>query len=114
MPEQAAIDVKASSPIIIPMMTSAQLRAARALLGLDPDAIATLAGVSAAAVSSAEDGTLHDEEILRLLRGALEEKGVEFLPEDDGAESGIGVRLRHSGGSDEGLRPEQLNAANDG
>ncbi len=95
------------------MITSAQLRAARALLGIEPDVIATLAGVSADAVSAAESGKWHDDEIPRLLRGVLEEKGVEFLP-DDGAESGIGVRLRQSGSADEGLRPEHLNAANDG
>ena len=118
MPGRAGIDANAGSPIIIAMITSAQLRAARALLGLDIDAIAALAGVIPSSVSTAENGQLHDADILRRLHDALEEKGVEFLPNDDsaddGADGGIGVRLRQAGEADEGLRPEQLNAANDG
>jgi hypothetical protein len=45
------------------------------------------------------------------IRVALEDQGVIFL-EADGRD-GFGVRLRHSGPPDEGLRPDQLTSDND-
>jgi hypothetical protein len=45
------------------------------------------------------------------IRVALEDQGVIFL-EADGRD-GLGVRLRHSGPPDEGLRPDQLTSDND-
>ncbi len=47
----------------------------------------------------------------RALRHALEEAGIEFIPENGG---GVGVRFAHrSGPPDEGLRPEELTTEND-
>lgn len=97
------------------MITAAHLRAARALLGLTIDDIASAAGLSSEIVEQAEAGQEHDFDILRLLRNALEEKGIAFLADNSGMEGGIGVRLRNTAqASQVGIRPENLNAANDG
>jgi hypothetical protein len=45
------------------------------------------------------------------IRVALEDQGVIFLDAD--GRHGPGVRLRHSGAPDEGLRPYQLTSDND-
>ncbi len=96
------------------MITAAHLRAARALLGLTIEEITTLAGLSADVVEHVESGQERDIDILRLLRNTLEEKGVSFLADNDSIEGGIGVRLRHpSRAANDGIRPENLNAAND-
>ena len=97
------------------MITAAHLRAARALLGLTIDDIAGDAGLSPGMVEQAEAGHEHDFDILRLLRNTFEEKGIAFLSDNSGVEGGIGVRLRHTAQApQDGIRPENLNAANDG
>ena len=97
------------------MISAAHLRAARALLGLTIDDVAGIAGLSPGAVEEAEAGREYDFDMLRLLRNVFEEKSVVFLVDNDGMEGGIGVRLRHpSDAASDGIRPENLNAANDG
>ena len=80
------------------MMTSGQLRAARAILGLDQKALAALAGVSLPTVQrmEASDGVVRGTvETLTKVVEALERAGVVLI--GDGARSsggGRGVRLR--------------------
>ena len=85
--------------VVKPMITAAQVKAARALLGLSQSELAKKTGLGIATIKRLELSTE--------LRGAattiwkvqitLEEAGVEFLSADD--ESGPGVRLRSCGGS---------------
>ena len=75
-------------------ITTAQLRAARALLRMPAGRLATLAGVSLVTIRRAEaqDGPIRMMPAnLTAIRRALEEAGVEFIPENGG---GAGVRVR--------------------
>jgi transcriptional regulator with XRE-family HTH domain len=90
----------------------AQLRAGRALLELSREDVAAAAGVSAAAVAAAEDGEVGEAERLAI-RQALEAAGIVFLAVGEAPDGGPGVRLRRTDEAD-GLRPDELNAANDG
>ena len=96
-----------------PVVTPAQLRAGRALLGLSQAELAERAGLSVATAAEAETkraaGAL--EPAVAALQAALEGQGVLFLDADGG--QGPGVRLRRSSLPDEGLRPDQLTSDND-
>lgn len=97
------------------MLTSSQLRAARALLRLTIDDLAASSGLSAEAIRDAEAAEAHaDPDVTQRLQSVLASKGVVFLAagEADGS-GGPGVRLRPAS-QDEGLRPDRLNSANDG
>ncbi len=80
------------------MITSAQLRAARALLGLEQKRLAELAGLSVPTVQrmeASEDMIRGNVDSLMKLIGALDLAGVELI--GDGAASpggGRGVRLK--------------------
>ena len=80
------------------MMTAAQLRAARALLGIDQRRLAQLCGLSVPTIQrmEASDGVIRGNvDSLMKLIGALEGAGLELIA--DGASSsgvGRGVRLR--------------------
>jgi hypothetical protein len=95
------------------LVTSAQLRAGRALLGLSQAEVAGRACLSLNTIKLAEaEGEAHaSEAALAAIRVALEEQGVIFLSADGG--EGPGVRLRRFGLPDEGLRPDQLTSDND-
>ena len=68
--------------------TARQCRAARALLDVSRDWLAKRSGVSKRAVANFEAGkTIPIPNNLAAIRQALEEAGVEFLPDD-------GVKLR--------------------
>ena len=80
------------------MITSAQMRAARALLGIDQRTLAELAGVSVPTIQrmEASQGNVRGvvESLTRVV-GALDVAGVELI--GDNAQSlagGRGVRLR--------------------
>lgn len=80
------------------MMTSAQMRAARALLGIDQKRLAELAGLSVPTIQrmEASDGNVRGivESLTRVVE-ALETAGIELIGE--GASSptgGRGVRLK--------------------
>lgn len=80
------------------MITAAQLRAARALLGMDQKALAAASGVSLPTIQrmEASDGIVSGtiDSLMKLTR-ALEAAGVELLYEDaPGTGSGRGVRFR--------------------
>ncbi|TWF56699.1 hypothetical protein FHW37_102337 [Neorhizobium alkalisoli] len=77
--------------------------------------LAEAAGVSASTIHKAEASDLHSEpELAARLHSILESKGVIFLGAGEGdPAAGPGVRLRLEN-HDEGIRPQNLNAANDG
>lgn len=82
-------------------ITGAQLRAARALVGMEQRALAEAAGISAPSLKRLEASSGYVQAYARTieaLKSTLERAGVEFL--DDGASSavgGAGVRLRERG-----------------
>lgn len=80
------------------MMTAAQLRAARALLGIDQKTLADMAGVSLPTIQrmEASDGTVRGivETLTRVIE-ALNEAGVELIGDNARSDSGgRGVCLR--------------------
>ena len=83
------------------MITAAQLRAARALLGIEQRALAALAGLSVPTIQrmEASDGVVRGNvDSLTKLVDALRAAGIELI--GDGASSldgGRGVRLRQTG-----------------
>jgi transcriptional regulator with XRE-family HTH domain len=97
------------------MVTASQLHAARALAGISRDELAAASGLSVDAIDRAETATVHGEPgVIERLRVILESKGVVFLAAGEGDPgAGMGVRLRQVS-HDEGLRPQNLNSANDG
>lgn len=80
------------------MMTAGQLRAARALLGIDQRKLAELAGISLPTVQrmEASDGVVRGTvETLTKVIEALNRAGVDLIGEDTRTDSGgRGVRLR--------------------
>ena len=82
-------------------MTSAQMRAARALLGIDQRQLAELSGVSLPTVRRMEtsDGNVRGnvDSLVKVVE-AFQRAGVELIGEDmQSPEGGRGVRLRQSG-----------------
>ncbi len=80
------------------MITGAQVRAARALLGIDQRRLAELSGLSLPTVQrmEASDGVVRSNvDSLMKLVGALEGAGIELIGENmASAGGGRGVRLR--------------------
>ena len=80
------------------MITAAQLRAARALLGIDQRTLADMSSLSAPTIQrmEASDGVIRGNvDSLMKLIGALDASGVELI--DEGAASqgrGRGLRLK--------------------
>ena len=82
------------------MITAAQLRAARALAGLDQRKIAELAGLSVPTIQrmEASEGVIRGNvDSLMKLIGALDAAGIELIGEGAASQSGgRGVRLKAS------------------
>lgn len=79
-------------------LTSAQMRAARALVDWSVRDLADATNVHRNTISAFESGkTTPNASTLDALRRALESAGVEFIPANG---SGPGVRLRRSAGDD--------------
>lgn len=82
------------------MMTAGQLRAARALLGIDQKTLADMSGVSMPTVQrmEASDGVVRGTvETLTKVIEALNRAGVDLIGDDARSEGGgRGVRLRQS------------------
>jgi transcriptional regulator with XRE-family HTH domain len=80
------------------MITAAQLRAARALLGIDQRALAELSGVSVPTIQrmEASDGVVRGNvDSLTKVVGALEAAGLELIKEGTvSTVGGRGVRLK--------------------
>lgn len=85
------------------MITAAQMRAARALLGIDQRQLAELSGVSLPTIQrmEASDGNVRGIiDTLTKVIEALGRAGIELIGENAvSAEGGRGVRLKHSAGS---------------
>ena len=84
------------------MITSQQMRAARALLGIDQKRLAELAGVSLPTIQRMEtsDGQVRGvvETLVKVVT-ALEREGIELIGENvPSAGVGRGVRLRNLAG----------------
>jgi len=81
------------------MITAAQVKAARALLGLNQSELAKKTGLGIATVKRLELSSKLRGAATTLwkVQTALEEAGIEFLPASE--ESGPGVRLRARGRS---------------
>ena len=78
-----------------PLITADLARAGRALAQVSVAVIAARTGLEAEDVRAFERGVQDlDEERNRVLRAGLEELGVEFLPADDEAGVGYGVRQK--------------------
>ena len=81
------------------MITAAQLRAARALLGIDQKTLAAMAGVSLPTVQrmEASDGNVRGIiDTLTKVADALDKAGIELIGDDARSDAGgRGVRLKH-------------------
>lgn len=94
------------------MITAAQLRAARALLGIDQRRLAALCGLSVPTIQrmEASDGVIRGNvDSLMKLVGALDSAGIVLLAEGAASEGGgRGVRLKSQaeGGDPQGKGPE--------
>ena len=80
------------------MITAAQLRAARALLGIDQRQLADLSGLSVPTIQrmEASDGVIRGnvDSLMKLIAG-LESAGIELIGEGVASQAGgRGVRLR--------------------
>ena len=96
------------------MLTTSQLRAARALLGMTIEDLADSSGIAADVIQSNETATgTGDPEIADRLQRVFESHKVVFTAAGEQGASGPGVRL-HQAQDDEGIRLEDLNSANDG
>ena len=101
------------------MISPGQVRAARAFLNWRQADLAKAAGISEGSVKNVEGGnndshpsTLRSHpSTLRAVQSALEIAGVIFIEENG---DGPGVRLRKQKSAEQGTRPEDLNASNDG
>jgi len=87
------------------MISSAQMRAARALLGIDQRQLADLAGVSVPTIQrmEASDGQVRGnvDSLVKVIE-ALDQAGVELIGEGGVSESGgRGVRLKFSNKADD-------------
>ena len=75
------------------MIGANQIRAGRSLIGWSQAQVADAAGISVPTVKRAEGAgaTKASADAIAVIRAALEDAGVEFIPENGG---GAGVRLR--------------------
>lgn len=83
------------------MITSAQLRAARALLGIDQRRLADLSGLSVPTIQrmEASDGTIRGnvDSLVKLI-AALDAAGLDLIGEGVASQAGgRGVRLKENG-----------------
>ncbi|WP_339765408.1 helix-turn-helix transcriptional regulator [uncultured Hoeflea sp.] len=85
------------------MITASQLRAARALLGIDQKALAAMAGVSLPTVQrmEASDGNVRGIiDTLTKVCEALDKAGIELIGDNASSTAGgRGVRLKHPAAS---------------
>ena len=95
----------------VTLITSEQVRAARALLRWDENDLAGAAKLPASTIGRLEatpGSLIADASAIAAVRATLEAAGVEFLEENG---SGPGVRLRKP--ASEAIDVEELNASND-
>ena len=93
------------------MITAAQMRAARALLGIDQRQLAELADISVPTIQrmEASDGNVRGViDTLTKVVEALDRAGIELIGDNAvSREGGRGVRLKQAKKSDEGSDPSK-------
>ncbi len=95
------------------MITSAQIRGARAMIGLSTEALAAESRLPLSSIEALEKNVASAEAgALSAVRAALEARGILFLPSGSQEAGGPGIRFK-SWEEDGGIRPENLNATND-
>ncbi|MDE1990916.1 MAG: DNA-binding protein [Rhizobiaceae bacterium] len=95
------------------MITSAQIRGARAMLGLTAEALAAESKQPLASIEALEtDVSSADAKALAAVRATLEARGILFIASGNSEAGGAGIRFKHWE-EDGGIRPENLNATND-
>ncbi|MGY5779173.1 helix-turn-helix domain-containing protein [Rhizobium hainanense] len=95
------------------MITSAQLRGARAMLGLTVETLASESKLPVSTIEALETGDgSADMRALATVRSVLENHGVLFLAGGSDGVGGPGIRFKQWSEND-GIRPENLNATND-
>ena len=94
------------------MITPAQIRAARAMIGLSLEELAAAVKLPPSNIEALEKDGSADPKALSALRAELEARGVLFLASGSKEAGGPGIRLK-SWEEDGGIRPENLNATND-
>jgi transcriptional regulator with XRE-family HTH domain len=95
------------------MITTAQLRAARAMIGASLEDLASETGLPSPLIERIESNdAATDAKALLALRHALEARGIVFLANGSQEAGGPGIRMK-SWEEEEGIRPENLNATND-
>jgi hypothetical protein len=95
------------------MITAAQIRGARAMVGLTKEDLAADSKLPLSSIEIIEsDIAAADAKAILAVRAALEARGILFLPSGSQDAGGPGVRLK-SWDEDDGIRPEDLNATND-
>ena len=92
-------------------MTPLQMKMARTALGWGVRDLAEKAGITANTVTRIENGADAKHSTLTAIRLTLESAGIQFL---ESGEVAIGPGVALKGVREEGLRPEQLSAENDG
>jgi transcriptional regulator with XRE-family HTH domain len=91
------VSLPSSSGYDVGVLTPAQIRAARALLGWKQTDLAGASGVSEISVKNIERGATDPRaSTLRALQAAFEEAGVIFLDPGVTRDGGPGVRLRRA------------------
>ena len=84
------------------------------MIGMSLEELAAASGLPAETVKALEAGEWTGEPHALLdVRATLEANGIIFLSSGNQDEGGPGIRLRARTSSDDGIRPENLNAAND-
>ncbi|MGO4565031.1 DNA-binding protein [Rhizobium sp. 2YAF20] len=95
------------------MITAAQIRGARAMVGLTTEDLAADSKLPLSSIEIIEsDIAAADAKAILAVRAALEARGILFLASGSQDPGGPGVRLK-SWDEDDGIRPEDLNATND-
>lgn len=96
------------------MIIAMQIRAARAMTGMSKEQLAAASALPVAAIETLErDETKGEPHALLAVKEALEAAGVLFIASGNYDEGGPGVRMKARTSIDEGIRPENLNSAND-
>lgn len=87
------IDPADSATYLAAVITSAQIRAARALIGWKQAELAAASGVSLPTIKNIELGSDPKGSTLQKIQDALRSAGVVFLEPGDTRQGGAGVRL---------------------
>lgn len=76
------------------VISSRQIRAARALIGWEQADLAQAAGVSKSSIQRAENGSDPRASTIAAIERAFDQAGLIFLDVDDTRGSGVGIRMK--------------------